>query len=131
MARPIASICCSPPDIVPAALRHTLAEAREQGADPGQTLVDDGGGRAAGADLKVFPHRHLGHDAPSLRDVGDAEAGDIVGRHAVEGVTLEHDRAGARGRGAEQGAQQRRFAGAVGAEQRHDLAFGDLKFDPV
>ena len=57
--RPIASICCSPPDSVPASWRAALGQDREQREDALE-LVRASRGRPAcgiGAHLQIFPHR--------------------------------------------------------------------------
>ena len=73
-ARPMASICCSPPDIVPAFCFVPLLQPREQREDPLQVLRRSAAAprRAVGAQVEVLPHRHPGEAAPALRGQGDA-----------------------------------------------------------
>ncbi|MEZ5208836.1 MAG: hypothetical protein R2690_18110 [Acidimicrobiales bacterium] len=60
---------------------------------------------------------------------GDAELGDLVRRGVGDVTALEDDGAGVGLDHAGDGLQQGRLAGAVGAEQRHDLALVDLDVD--
>ncbi len=57
----------------------------------------------------------------------DAQLGDLVRRHVGDVATVEQDGAARRLLGAADGAQQGRLAGAVGAEQRDDLALADVE----
>ena len=93
-ARPIASICCSPPDSVPDDLAQPLAQPREERQHP---LA---GPRAVLArhqpDLEVLGDRQLGEEPPALRHPGDAAPRHLVRRQAVEPGGAEPDRAGGR-----------------------------------
>ena len=79
-ARAIASICCSPPDIVPARWSRRLARignscsarARSASKVASRSLVEQR------AHLQVFEHRHAREDAAALRRLGEAEAHDLV-----------------------------------------------------
>src|SRR5688572_33366374 len=79
----------------------------------------------AGAEFQVFPHAHVPVEGIVLGHVADAAADfvglgkDIVARHA--------HRAGAGGHVAGQYAHNGRLAGAVRAEQTHDLPPFDLE----
>ena len=66
-ARPIASICCSPPDMVPAFCVDPLLQPREQREDPLHVRGDRCGvPPPVGAEVKVLPHGHPGEAAPAL-----------------------------------------------------------------
>ena len=60
----------------------------------------------------------------------DAETHDVLGRQRVDRAAAEADVALAADHGAER-AQDRRLAGAVGAEQRGHAAVLDLEIEPV
>ena len=70
-------------------------------------------------------------DAALLRAVGEAQPGDLVGRLADRLAALEGDRAGALLDDAHDRLQRRRLAGAVAAQQRHQLAAADLEAHAV
>ena len=124
-ARPIASICCWPPLSRPARLVDPLAQDREQLED---LVADAAAPRAANAPRRRFcADGHVREHAPALERLGDA-AGDEPGRigaprrAAVEADVAADHGAAVVGEQAADGAQQRRLAGAVGAEQRDGLA---------
>ena len=72
-----------------------------------------------------------GEDAAALRRLRDAEARDVVGRHGGDVAAVEADRSRAGARRTEDGHHQRRFAGAVRADQRDDLALVDRDIDAL
>ena len=95
MARPIASICCSPPDSVPANwvirslsrvedAKHLVQVGRQFGA---------AGAAAVGAHAQVLPHRQAPEHPAALGNLHQAErhqivrrdAGDVAGRPASPG----------------------------------------------
>src|SRR5258706_11206171 len=100
-ARATASICCSPPDSVPACLGVTLLQHRKMLIHP-LDVADDAGLVLAGdrPELQILLHRHGGEGAASLRHMGDAEAYHVADRPQRGGL-----------------------AGAVRAEQRRERAF--------
>ena len=130
-ARAIASICCSPPESVPprwcrrSLRRGNSVKTRSRSASKCVVAGDDR------AHLQVFQHRHAREDAAALRRLRDAQPRDLVGRQARDVVPVEHDRALARARIAEDRHHQGRLAGAVGADQRDDLAVGDVDVDAL
>ena len=87
VARPRAraSICCSPPDSVPAVWRRRSRQPREPRV---RHLLDL---RAAtcrvGHHPEVLAHGEVGEDAPALGDQAQPAAGQIVGRGAVDPAT--------------------------------------------
>ena len=122
-ARPIASICCSPPERLPArwarrsfstgksvvhaldALREMLARRRQERAH-----------------LEVVGHGEAREEAPALGHVGDAVRDDLVRGPPRERRALEGERAGPRRDHAGDHAQQRGLPGPVGADDGHRLA---------
>ena len=128
-ARPIASICCSPPDSVPAILLAALGEHREQREDPlgvGREVL----AVAVGADLAGSPgSTSAGRRAgPPARGRCRGSPPCAAGRRSMRSpskrtsplVSAEQRR---------DGAQRGGLAGAVGAEQRDDLAVTDSQRD--
>jgi hypothetical protein len=93
-ARPIASICCSPPDSDPAAY---LAGNEE-----------------------VFAHGQGREDASSLRHQAHALARDRLGGEARYGLAIETDLTRARRQEADDGMHAGGLARAVAAEERQD-----------
>src|SRR6267142_584953 len=89
--RPIAHICCSPPDKVPAIRREA-------------------------AELEVVAHGQRGKELTALRHVGDAARDDLRRAEAVEPVAFELDAPGADRQEPADRAQGRRLAGAVAAD---------------
>ena len=75
--------------------------------------------------------RHAREDAPALGRLRDAQLRDLVRRHLRDVAAVEGDRAFARARIAEDRHHQRGLAGAVGADQRDDLAFVDVEVDAL
>ncbi|MFK4700966.1 hypothetical protein ABIF42_006560 [Bradyrhizobium diazoefficiens] len=84
-----------------------------------------------GTHLEVLRHAHAREDAPSLRRLRDAQMRDLVGGHVGDVAAFVQDLAGTGPRLAEDGHHQRRLAGAVGADQRHDLAGIDFDVDAL
>ena len=82
-ARAIASICCSPPDSVPprwpmrSFRRGKSAYMRSRSCVEMREVVD------RRAHLQVFVDGHAREDAPALRRLRDAQARDLVRRHAA------------------------------------------------
>ena len=111
-----------------------LAQAREVGVDEVDIAVDFLVATRIGADLEVFEHGHVGDDAPALHDLEDAAAHDLFGilvgdRLSVEGDVARDDLAVLGMQEARDRFQGRGLAGAIGAKQRDDLAFGNLQAD--
>ena len=86
-------------------------------------------GQSVAAQLEVVEHGEVGEDAPPLRHQRDTRAEDRLGRLAGHVAPLE--RHAARGRRHEpgDGAEQRRLARAVGADEGHQLARAHLEGD--
>ena len=127
-ARPTATICCWPPDSAPHELAAALAqvgEQREHALEPGRLawrgprLAKAPSSRFSSTVMPPKSRRPSGTSATPALDDQVRRAG------AAEVLALEADGAGARAQEARDGVQERGLAGAVGAEQRHDLAGPD------
>ncbi|KAG1249741.1 hypothetical protein G6F68_013164 [Rhizopus microsporus] len=114
-ARPMASICCSPPDRLPALPVgiHVLQAA------------------AVGAQLQVFQHCHGGKDGPAFRHLHDAARHELVRGQVGDVFAFEPDAAARFGQQARQRQQRGRFAGAVLAQQGQDFALPKRQRDIV
>ena len=119
--RPIASICCSPPD----SLVPWLAPSRS--LQIGKQFEDALERKPARPDHRrqqqIFLDIEAGEDAALLRAERDAGARDLIRRAIDQFLALEAHRAGAPPDHAHDRLQRRGLAGAVAAEQRHHLAF--------
>ena len=118
---------------------HLLLTARERAgallralAQLGEELVHEvvASGAVSLRQLQVLAHGQAGEHVPVLRDVADAEADDLVRRHPGQLLLLEPRRP-ARLDQAEEGAERRRLADAVPAEQRGDAALRHRERDPL
>ena len=114
-----------------APLVDPLLEAREQDEHPFEVLVEIGELVDRRAHLQVFVDRHAREDAPALGRLGDRQPGDLVGRQPRDVAPVEGDGSLAGARIAEDGHHQRRFAGAVGADQRDDLTLVHVEIDAL
>ena len=130
--RPIASICCSPPDSVPAACARALGQDREQRQHPLEiTRPARPRARQHRAHGEVFGDRERRKDLAALRDLADAEVADAVARPARDVAAAKHDAPARRAVHARDGADERGLAGAVRADDGDDLAFRDLERDAI
>ena len=114
-----------------AALPLPLLQDREQPEDAGEVLVEAGGVGGSRPDLQVFEHGHAREDSPSFRHLGDPAPHDLECFEPGDVAPVEQNPAARRPRPAANRHQQGRFAGAVGADQSHDLAGADLEIDPL
>ena len=130
-ARPIASICCSPPLSAPPGWSMRSASCGNSAStssksQPAPTVALAGGrgarGKRAGRQQQVLAHGQRAEDAPALRHDRDAVLRDRVGRPAAQRAALEEDLARARRREARHRPDQRGLAHAVAAEDRGDRA---------
>ena len=118
--RPIASICCSPPEsLVPwlepaARLRLGNSSKMRSSAKPARPHLR--------RQQQIFLDVEAGENAALLRAERDAGARDRDRRAADQFAALEAHRAGALLDDAHDRLQRRGLAGAVAAEQRHHLA---------
>ena len=81
------------------------------------------------AHLQIFHHRHAREDAAAFWCLGDLQLGDFVRRQLCDVAAFEQDMAFTGARRPENGHHQRRLTGAVGADQRNDLALIDFEID--
>ena len=125
-ARPIASICCSPPDIVPAFWfsrswsRGNSSKTRSRSSEVVRTAP------VVGAEIEVLADRHPGEAVPALGRRARCPRSTIwwAGTRVMSSPP-KRDRARARRRQPRDRAQRRRLPGPVGADQRDDLALLD------
>ena len=111
---------------LPAALLQT----GEQLVDPLEVLLDLRLVLAqVCADLQVLHHRQVRKDPAPLGAHGDAGRDDLVDGLAQQLLAVPEDGPGAGLHQAGDGAQGGGLAGAVGADQRDDLAVGHLQRD--
>ncbi len=82
------------------------------------------------AHQQVLVDRQAREDPATLRRLPDSLADDFVGRNVGDVGALELHPAGARVEQAADGLESGGLAGAVGADQGHDLAAVDLEGDP-
>ena len=135
-ARAVASICCSPPESVPA-ICSLRSDSRGNSAKQcsSRLWVSLLVLRQEGAGEQVLQHRQLAERPPPLGAVHQAAHADLVRRQRVDALAgeahlaLEHDVAGGAALHAlleahqpRDRAQQRRLAGAVRADQADELA---------
>ena len=130
-AMPSVSICCWPPDRLPAGSSQPLAQDGEElehllGAL--RDLVVSVALEPAG-EPEVLGDGERREHALAAGHLRHAAAGDLVGRRVGHVAAVEDDRAAARLDEAGDRLQQRRLPGAVGAEQGDDLALVDLEVD--
>src|SRR5262245_66085271 len=130
IARPSARICCSPPERVPA---FWLVRSRSRGnisnTLPTRPRTFTASLRYLKAPSSRFSRTVELKDPPSLGNERDPQSGALIGGQVRDVLPPEMDRAGAWKKRPGNRAQGRRFAGAVGADQRDDLALSDMKTD--
>jgi hypothetical protein len=112
-------------------LLHALLEPRKVAEDPLELVPDPLlvlAGVGGNAQVLIDGERREG--AAALRHVGDPEPHDLLGRHAAQVLAVEPDRTFGAHHVAD-GAERRRLAGAVGAQQGGDAAGLDREADVV
>src|SRR5712691_1188429 len=82
-------------------------------------------------ELDVLGHRQRAEGGGDLERAPDAEAPDIARRHAGDAAAGEDDVAAVGHELAVDHVEASRLAGAVGADQRQELAVADLEADAV
>ena len=119
--RAIASICCSPPDRSPArlCLRRSIDGKRSTIA---LTSASVAVAARVGAQAHVVEYRQLGKYLPPFGHEHEPRGGDLVRGERRDLGAREQQRSGDRPQQSRQRAHQRRLAGAVRAEDGHDLA---------
>src|SRR5262249_36477108 len=111
-----------------AALTAALLEAREHGVDALEAVAHELClAHQVRADFQVVLDRKPRKDMPSLGPLRHAKPDDPVRREAADRRAFEADGAGAWAQEPGYGAQRRRLAGAVAADQSDDLALEDVK----
>jgi hypothetical protein len=111
-------------------LRDALGERGKSARTRSRRAAPRRGHGDVGAELEILADRERREDA-AASGRGRAAAHEVVARHAADRRALEEDAARARrdhprGRG-----ERRRLAGAVGADERDDLARLHLERDAV
>ena len=85
------------------------------------------GARQHGADVEVLGHRERGKDLAAFGHLAEAEVADAMARPAGNIGAAEDDAAARLRLHAGERADERRLAGAVGADDGDDRAFRDLE----
>src|SRR5687767_4661279 len=103
----------------PRELTLPLAQAREEREHP----VESSGPLSArgGTELEVFSYAHGREELAALGHMRDAAAHDVGRRSPVDPLAVELDAATPRAQQARHRAQRGGLAGAVAADERHDL----------
>ena len=121
-ARPIASICCSPPD---SELPDCWARSSRRGNSPNTRSMRPRSRPRDGRE--VLLHGERAEDVALLRHPADAQPGAHLRRQRADLAAAERDRSGEAARHADQRVEQRRLAGAVAAQQRQRLALAQAE----
>ena len=126
-ARPIANICCSPPERLPARWLGPLAQSREIRENPIKALMHFRRRATVGADLQVLPDRECGKYAASFRRIANAETNDLERLQAFQRLAVEQDITLGIIHHAEDRLERTALSGAVGTHDRHRLADAELE----
>ena len=94
-------------------------------------LVDEQALHGLAPDIDVFRHGQVLHEVQLLMDDADAERLRVARAVDVDMLSKEFDRAAVARVDAGQHLHERRLAGAVFADQRHDLSLADLQLRVV
>ena len=126
MAR--ASCCCSPPDRSPASwlLRSERTGNNRYTSSMEVSIRSASLRNVQQAEAQVVGHRHRREDRPAARHQRDARSDDLLGGLLGDRLSVERDRPGRGGEPAD-GLEDRRLAGAIGSQQRDDLALGHVE----
>ena len=132
-ARPIATICCSPPESVPACCDLRSARRGKERVDTLEVALHllVAARALERAHLQVLEHAHPREEPPPLGRLRDPELHDLVRGPIRDLLALEADRSPPRAVEAVDRAERRRLAGAVRADQRDDLALPDVDRDAL
>mmetsp|Transcript_5523 Transcript_5523/g.13342 ORF Transcript_5523/g.13342 Transcript_5523/m.13342 type:complete len:248 (+) Transcript_5523:1701-2444(+) len=117
-------------------LQAPLLQAGKQLQRPLQVAGDVALGPLAGvarkgAQAQVVGDGHRREHAPAFRRVGQAAAGDVIALKAVDAAVVQRDLAAGGLDHAADGPHGGGLAGAIGADQGHDLPLGHLQRDAV
>ena len=124
-ARAIATICCSPPESVPASCARRSYSSGKSVVDALEVLLRRPAAQVR-AHLQVLEHRHRREQPAVLRDDRDPAADPVrVGRR-VTSSPPSSTLPGPRPDDPEDRLQRRRLPGRVAAEEAHELALAHL-----
>jgi hypothetical protein len=79
--------------------------------------------------VEIFEDGQGREDPSALRDVGDSETGQIVGRDARQLLTLEKHPPAAGGQEPRDALQQGSLSGSIGSQNGHHLTRADMNAD--
>src|SRR6266542_1014305 len=114
----------------PCELTPALGERRKELEDAGEVVGPPRARRRRERPhLEVLHHGHGAEDLAAFGDVGDGEPGPLRGREAQEVAPLVDDAAGGGRDRPRDGLEEGRLAGAVRADDGHELAVPDLQRD--
>ena len=123
----MASICCSPPDSVPAAWPRALCKLWKQREHALKVLRLIGARpRQHRAHLEILQYGERRKHLAAFGHLADAEIADPVRFQSADAFVAQHDAALRRAQHAGDGADERGLAGAVGADDRDDRALRDF-----
>src|SRR5438105_13009014 len=108
-------------------LGHALLQTGKELERPVEVGLDVGVGAQIGAHGEILSDGETFEDPPALRHVRDPARDDLVRGHAGQRAAVEDDAAAARNQQPRDGLEGGGLAGAVVAEQRHDLAAAHLE----
>src|SRR5262249_53674461 len=114
----------------PRLLRLALSEAREQGVDAIHVLADSRAiASLEGPHLEILDDGHPRKAVRALGRLGDSLLDDVMSMHRRDLLALKTDLSVSRSVEPVDRAQSRRLAGAICAEERHNLALTDVEGD--
>src|SRR5579884_2056321 len=131
-ARASPSICCCPPESMPAGCSSLLVRAgkssrsRSRSRRTAAAVTPDGC-----PEHEVLTHGQRGEDPPALGQVAQTPGRACFRWLAVESAPVEHDLTAPGPDDARDGTERGRLSGTVRPQQGDDLALTDLEFNPV
>ena len=125
--RPMASICCSPPESEPASCSQRSAKRGKIVANSLEVVGAPCPSAPKASELEVLANRQVGKDAPAFGHLDQAKLDHARGVGSMDVLAIEPHAASSLRCNARQDVVERRFAGAVAAEQGHDLAPSDVE----
>ena len=127
----MATICCWPPDSVPAGASSLASTAGNSAHFRERLCAPPAGDAAVAAELEVLAHGQCREKAPALRHEGDAVIAKAMSGHAGEGCAVDAQVAARVAVHPADGIDERRLAGAIRADDDHQRAGADCQVDPV
>ena len=122
-ARAIASICCSPPESVPACWLKPLANAGNKSSARSRSAANAGAILAREArQLQVLVDREIGEDLAAFRHLHQAALHDPMRRPALNRLAVELDRCRASAAASRRSCAASSICRPRCADQRHDFA---------